>query len=224
MDNLILRDLNYGVYVIGCKDGERNVGCIANSVMQITSNPATIAISINHENYTNECIKRTSKFSISILNEESNSKIISVFGFSSSRNTDKFEYFEHEDLDNLPTIKDSNGYISCEVIGTLEAETHTIFLGKIISCIKTMDKPAMTYKFYHEVLKGNSPKTAPTYLPENEKNNVENNIENNIAQEIKQNRWKCSICGYIYEGTELPLDFKCPLCGAPYEMFVKETE
>ena len=94
MNNLILRDLNYGVYVIGCKDGERNVGCIANSVMQITSDPATIAISINHDNFTNECIKKINKFSISILNEESNSEIIGVFGFSSSRDNDKFKNFD----------------------------------------------------------------------------------------------------------------------------------
>ncbi len=208
MNNLILRDLNYGVYVIGCKDEHRNVGCIANSVMQITSNPATIAISINHENYTNECIKKSNKFSISILNEESNSEIIGVFGFSSSRDTDKFKNFEHEEIDNLPVISDSNGYITCEVVGTLETETHTIFLGKIISCEKTMEKVPMTYKFYHEVLKGNSPKKAPTYIPD-------------IEKEIKGSRWKCTICGYVYEGDELPLDFKCPLCGAPKEVFVK---
>ena len=140
MNNLILRDLNYGVYVIGCKDGERDVGCIANSVMQITSDPATIAISINHENFTNECIKKINKFSISILNEESDSEIIGVFGFSSSRDNDKFKNFDHEEVDNLPIIKDSNGYITCEVIGTLETETHTIFLGKIISCEKQWKK------------------------------------------------------------------------------------
>ncbi len=210
MNNLILRDLNYGVYVIGCKDEERNVGCIANSVMQITSDPATIAISINHENFTNECIKKINKFSISILNEESDSEIIGVFGFSSSRDNDKFKNFDHEEVDNLPIIKDSNGYITCEVIGSLETETHTIFLGKIISSEKTMEKVAMSYKFYHEVLKGKSPKKAPTYFPD-------------IETEIKNNRWKCTICGYVYEGDELPLDFKCPLCGAPREVFVKVT-
>ena len=74
MNNKILQDLNYGVYVVSSKDETKNVGCIANSVMQITSNPATIAISINHENYTNECIKKYNKFSISVLNEETTLK------------------------------------------------------------------------------------------------------------------------------------------------------
>ena len=72
MNNKILRDLSYGVYVVGSLDGDRKVGCIANSVMQITSNPASIAISINHDNYTNKCIKECNMFSVSILNEESN--------------------------------------------------------------------------------------------------------------------------------------------------------
>ena len=208
MNNKILQDLNYGVYVIGCKDEKRNVGCIANSVMQITSNPATIAISINHENYTNKCIKKNNKFSISVLNNESNPEIIGVFGFSSSKDVDKFKDFEYDEVDNLPVLKDTNGYITCQVIGTLETETHTIFLGKIISCDKTMRKEAMSYKFYHEVLKGKSPQKAPTYLPD-------------IEEEIKGSRWKCSICGYIYDGDELPIDFTCPLCGAPHELFTK---
>ena len=208
MNNKILQDLNYGVYVISSKDETKNVGCIANSVMQITSNPATIAISINHENYTNECIKKYNKFSISILNEENDPEIIGTFGFKSSRDIDKFEKFEHYEIDELPVLKDTNGYITCEVIGTLETTTHTIFLGKIISCDKKIEKEPMSYKFYHKVLKGKSPEKAPTYNPD-------------IQEEIKGNRWKCTICGYIYEGEELPLDYTCPLCGAPREVFVK---
>lgn len=208
MNNKILRDLNYGVYVIGSKDDKRNVGCIANSVMQITSNPATIAISINHDNYTNKCIKSSNKFSISILNEESNPEIIGTFGFSSSRDNDKYEKFDYDEIDNLPILKDTNGYITCEVLKTLETQTHTIFLGKIVSCDKKDEKQPMSYKYYHEVLKGKSPKQAPTYIPD-------------IEQEIKGNRWKCTLCGYIYEGSELPLDFTCPICGQPREVFVK---
>ncbi len=208
MNNKILRDLNYGVYVIGTKDNQRNVGCIANSVMQITSNPATIAISINRENYTNECIKKTNKFSISILNEESNPEIIGTFGFSSSRSTDKYANFSYTEVDNLPVINDANGYITCELVSTLETETHTIFLGKIISSAKTNDKKPMTYQYYHQVLKGQSPKNAPTY-------------QQDIIEEIKGSRWQCQVCGYIYEGEELPADFTCPLCGQPKEVFKK---
>ena len=207
MNNKILRDLSYGVYVVGSLDGERNVGCIANSAMQITSSPATIAISINHDNYTNECIKKCNKFSVSILNEESDPSIIGTFGFKSSKDNNKYDDVKFDMVESLPVIADSNGYAVCEVVSTLETETHTIFVGKIIAMDKTNDKVPMTYKYYHEVLKGNSPKKAPTYVE--------------IEEEIKGNRWKCTMCGYIYEGDELPLDFTCPLCGAPREVFVK---
>ena len=208
MDNKILRDLTYGVYVVGSLDSERYVGCIANSVMQITSNPASIAISINHDNYTNECIKKSNMFSVSILNEDSNPNIIGVFGFSSSRDIDKYSDFDYELADNIPVIKDSNGYIICEVTSVLETETHTIFVGRVVNMNKYNNKNVMTYKYYHEVLKGSSPKKAPTY-------------QENIVEEIKSNRWKCLICGYIYEGDELPIDFTCPICGQSREAFEK---
>ena len=208
MNNKILRDLSYGVYIVGSKDGERNVGCTINTAVQITSTPAIIAISINKENYTNECIKKTNKFSVSILNEKSNPTIIGTFGFSSSRDTDKFKDVSYEEIESIPVLKDSNGYVVCEVISTLETDTHTIFVGKIITMEKYQDETPMTYKYYHEVLKGTSPKKAPTYVED-------------IEKEIKASRWKCTMCGYIYEGEELPLDFTCPICGQPREVFVK---
>ena len=208
MNSKILRDLSYGVYVVGSLDGDRKVGCIANSAMQITSNPSTIAVSINHDNYTNECIKKSNKFSISILNEESNPNIIGTFGFSSSKDVDKYNDFDHEEVEGIPVIKDSNGYIVFEVTNVLETETHTIFVGNVIGMDKYNDKVPMTYKYYHEVLKGSSPKKAPTY-------------QEDVATEIKGNRWKCLMCGYIYEGDELPLDFVCPICGQPREVFEK---
>ena len=207
MNNKILRDLSYGVYAIGSLDGERKVGCIANSVMQITSDPQTIAVSINHENYTNDCIKKCNKFSVSILNEESDSTIIGTFGFQTSKDTDKYKDIAHKEVSGLPVLIDTNGYMICEVVSTLETETHTIFVGKVVEMDKINDKTPMTYKYYHEVLKGKSPKKAPTYI--------------DIEEEIKGNRWKCLMCGYIYEGDELPADFTCPICGAGREVFEK---
>ena len=207
MNNKILRDLSYGVYAVGSLDKDRKVGCIANSAMQITSDPQTIAISINHDNYTNECIKKTGKFSISVLNEESDPTIIGTFGFQTSKDTDKYQKVKYDMAENLPVLTDTNGYMVCEVVSTLETETHTIFVGKVIAMDKIADKTPMTYKYYHEVLKGKSPKKAPTYV--------------DIEEEIKGNRWKCLMCGYIYEGDELPEDFTCPICGQPREMFEK---
>ena len=163
---------------------------------------------IFHKTTSFRIIKKTNKFSVSILNEESNPNIIGTFGFSSSKDIDKYQDFDNEIVDGIPVIKDSNGYIVCEVTSVLETETHTIFVGKVINMNKYDNKNVMTYKYYHEVLKGSSPKKAPTY-------------QENIVEEIKGNRWKCMLCGYIYEGDELPLDFTCPICGQGYEAFEK---
>jgi len=208
MDKKILRDLSYGVYIVGTKGHERNVGCVVNSAMQITSSPATVAISVNHDNYTNQCIKESGKFSLNILNEKTDASLIGTFGFSSSKDTDKFKDVDYEEIEDCPVLKETNGYLVCEVTATLEAETHTIFLGKIIAMEKVMNERPMTYQYYHEVLKGVSPKKAPTY-------------DEDIEAEIKGNRWRCTLCGYIYEGEELPVDFVCPICGQPREVFEK---
>ena len=118
MDNKVLRNLSYGVYVVTTKDNDKNVGCIANSIMQVTSNPSVVAVSINHDNYTNKCIKENNTFAVSILTENSNPKIIGEFGFKSSKDTNKFEGIDYKVEDHIPIINDSCGYFICKVINT----------------------------------------------------------------------------------------------------------
>lgn len=208
MDNSILKDLSYGVYIVGTKDDNKNVGCVINSAVQITSKPATIAVSINHDNYTNKCIKKRNKFSLSILNEKNDASIIGTFGFSSSKDTDKYKDIDYKIVDDCPVLNSANGYVVCDVVATLETDTHTIFLGKVITEERTNDEKPMTYKFYHEVLKGKSPEKAPTYVED-------------LESEITGSRWRCTLCGYIYEGDDLPLDYVCPICRQPREVFEK---
>ena len=105
MNTMIFRDMSYGVYVTTSMDGNRPVGCITNSIMQITSDPATIAVSVNHDNYTNSCIDKTGKFAFSILSEKSDPSIIGTFGFHSCRDTDKFSNVDYEMAAGLPVIK-----------------------------------------------------------------------------------------------------------------------
>ena len=90
MDTNIFRKLSYGVYVISTWDNGRPTGCTANSAMQITSSPATIAVSVNHDNYTNHCISETGKFAVSILSEQTDPSVIGTFGFWSGKDTNKF--------------------------------------------------------------------------------------------------------------------------------------
>ena len=215
MDKKVLRNLSYGVYVVTSKDKDRNIGCVANSIMQVTSNPSVIALSINHDNYTNKIIKETNIFGVSILKETADANIIGTFGFKSSKDTDKFNNIDYKEILGIPVLKDTCGYMICKVIDTMETSTHTIFLGQVIESGDYTNENAMTYKYYHEYLKGSSPKNAPTY---EEKSIISADKDN------KTKKWKCSICGYIYEGDELPDDFVCPICGVGKEKFELITE
>ena len=107
MNKSAFHQLSYGVYVVSTWDKGRATGCTANSAMQITSAPATIAVSINHDNYTNQCIRDTGKFAISILGENSNPGIIGTFGFKSGKDCDKFDQVEYGVKEYLPVVSDA---------------------------------------------------------------------------------------------------------------------
>ncbi len=209
MDREILRDLSYGVYVVTTKKDNKNVGCICNSIMQITSDK--IAISVNHDNYTNSFITKSNKFAVSILSKNADLSIIGMFGYNSSKDIDKFKDIDYEIINDVPIIINSIGYIICDVTDKMETETHTIFLGKISDCKKNNDETPMTYAYYHNELKGKTPKNAPTYM------------EEEITKVQNKNTFVCTVCGYKYETDldELPEDFKCPICGKGKEYFKK---
>ena len=163
MNKKAFHQLSYGVYVVSTWDNGRPTGCTANSAMQITSEPATIAVSINHDNCTNQCIQENGKFAISILGESTDPSVIGTFGFKSGRDHNKFDEVKQELKGYLPVVADACAYIVCEVIDKMETSTHTVFLGKVLDAdIMKQDTP-MTYAYYHNVIKGKSPKNAPTY-------------------------------------------------------------
>lgn len=213
MNKNVFRNFSYGVYVVSTLDGERPTGCVANSIMQITSSPATVAVSMNHNNFTNSCIETSGKFSVSILSESSAPELIGHFGFQSGKNINKFDTIDYDTIDGLPVLKDACGYITCKIIDKMETTTHTVFLGEVIEGDVLSKEPAMTYAYYHNVVKGKSPKNAPTYIEEDPK-------------EETDTKWVCGICGYIYEGEipfeELPESFVCPICKQPKSVFKKQ--
>lgn len=210
MDKKIFRDLSYGMYVITTKKGEENIGLIANTVTQITSENPIISVSINKENYTSECIKQNKKFGISVISEETNPEVISKFGFYSSKDIDKFENFNCEEINEIPIVKENMcGYLICELIETVDCQTHNVFIAKVLDAKKENEYEPMTYSYYHRVIKGKAPKKAPTYIDETETKNEEN-VE----------MYECIVCGYIHKG-DMPEDFKCPVCGVDKTMFKK---
>lgn len=166
MNNNVFKNLSYGVYIVSCKNDNKYTGCTVNSIMQITSTPPTIALSVNHENYTNSCLEKNKKFAVSILSEESNPLSIGTFGFRSGRDFNKFEAIPYIIIDELPIIKDACAYLICEIIDKIETTTHSVFIAKVLNGDILNNKIPMTYSYYHNVIKGKSPRTAPTYIPE----------------------------------------------------------
>ena len=239
MDNAIFRKMSYGVYLLTTMDGERPTGCTVNSVMQITSEPATVAVSVNHNNFTNECIDRSGLFAFHILSEQSDPALIGTFGFQSGRDADKFEGLSWEKKEGVPVLTGGvNGYVVCRVVNRMETSTHTVFLGEVIDgAVLDASAPQMTYAYYHQVIRGTSPKNAPTYLPEeSEKKTAEKKAAEKEASEEKPAKelsaeqeaaekkvvYVCQVCGYVYEGDPLPEGFICPICKQGADKFKRE--
>ncbi len=199
----VLKNMSYGMYIVGACD-EKKVGCVVNTVVQITNNPITLMVSLNRNNETTKTILKTKKFSISILDENVSPEIIGTFGYQTSREVDKFQSVICHEVDGLPVLDNSCGYITCEVIDMLETSTHIVFLGQVKSMDGYKEETPMTYRYYQEVLKGKSPKNAPTYIEETT---------------TKRTVWKCKVCGYEVEMDTLPQDYRCPICGRPISDF-----
>ncbi len=229
MNKAAFRQISYGLYIVTAGEAGKFNGQIANAVFQVTSEPPTIAISINKQNYTHDLIKQSRKFAMSILTEAAPMTFIGTFGFKCGRDIDKLQNVRTKlGTTGVPIVLDySCAYLEAEIISELECGTHTIFVGKIVDAdILNQDEP-MTYAYYHKVKGGKSPKNAPTYLKE----------EPAAAKAAPSEKYVCKVCGYVYDeakgdpdnkiaaGTkfaDLPDDWTCPVCGAPKSDFEKE--
>ncbi|SEW22914.1 flavin reductase [[Clostridium] fimetarium] len=233
-------NLSYGVYIIATWDGDRPTGCIANSVMQITAYPAAFAISISHDNYTNQCIEKSGGFVISVLGEKAEPSMIGTFGFQTGKDVNKFDSVDYDVRGDMPIVKASCAYIICKVISKMETDTHTVFIGQAVDADNLIEDEVMTYAYYHKVIKGKSPKNAPTYRADAKaaeaeiKENVvkedvvkEDVVKDAIIEAAKVEKYVCSICGYEYTGDvpfeELPADYTCPICRQPKTVFNKQS-
>ena len=168
MNSKALHKVGYGVYIVSSKTNKKFNGQIANTVFQISSEPPTIAISINKQNLTHEFIMESKVFTVSILSQETPMKFIGLFGFKSGRGLDKFKETNHKiGITGAPVVLDNAiAYLEAEVINSIDVETHTVFFGKVVDADILDDKEPMTYAYYHNIKGGKSPKTAPTYIKE----------------------------------------------------------
>jgi len=233
MNTSAFRKISYGLYVVTSGKERRFNGQIANTVFQVTSEPPTLAVSINKLNFTHEHIRESRRFAVSILGETTPMTMIGQFGFKCGRDINKFEGIGvRTGKTGVPVVVDhAVAFVETEVVGELDCGTHTIFLGQVVECdILDAEAEPMTYAYYHKVKGGKAPKNAPTYLKE-ESAQPE-------ALAAKAARYTCTICGYVYDPREgdpegniepgtrfedLPAGWVCPVCGAEKDKFVKEA-
>jgi flavin reductase (DIM6/NTAB) family NADH-FMN oxidoreductase RutF len=168
MDLNALHKIVYGMYVIGSHRGTKLNGQIANTVFQVTSEPPTVAVSINKTNLTNEFIRASRVFSASVLCQAAPLRFIGDFGFRSGRDVDKTKGVNYKiGKTGAPVFLDNaTAYLEAEVLQEVDAGTHTIFIGKVVAAEVLSDDPCLTYEYYHEQKRGTTPKTAPSYIAE----------------------------------------------------------
>lgn len=202
MNEKALFQLTYGLYVLtAAKDGRQN-GCIINTAGQVTNTPNRIQIAVNKANYTHDMIKETGVFNVSMISQKASFELFKRFGFQSGKDVDKFAGFEGYAVgeNGVNYITDGcNGYISVKVEQTLDLGTHTLFIGLVTDMDVLNDVPSTTYGYYQDNIK---PKPQ---APKGEGKPV----------------WICKVCGYVYEGENLPADYICPLCKHPASDFEK---
>ena len=189
VDPTALFNIGYGLYVVTSRDGERDNGCIVNAVTQVTNTPNRVAVTVNKLNHSCGVIAKTGLLNISTLSQDAPFKIFQHFGFQSGRDVDKFAGFTHVQRSSNGLLfldKYSNSYISCKVIQQLDLGTHIMFLCDVTQCVNLSDKETMTYTYYQKNVKPKPDTGKKGYV--------------------------CKVCGYVYEGDELPEDYICPLC------------
>lgn len=205
MNKKAMYRLSYGLFILTSCSGSRDSGCIINTAGQVTSDPNRISITVNKANFTHDLVKESGKFNISILSESADFNLFRHFGFQSGRTTDKFAGFtdvERSANGLLYITAGTNAYISASVWQSIDLGTHTMFIASVDDMEVLSDVPSATYAYYQASIK---PK--PAALPVSGKT-----------------VWRCTVCGYIYEGEELPADFICPLCKHPASDFEKITQ
>jgi len=224
MNPKALYKISYGLYVVTSKkDGKFN-GQIANTVIQVTSDPQMISVCLNKQNLTHEFVQASKVLAVSILSQETPMEFIGRFGFKSGRDVDKFKDLQPVlGVTGAPIVLDNAlAYLEAQVVDSISVVTHTLFIGKLANAevVKEEGEP-LTYAYYQLVKRGKSPKTAPTYQKPEPK---------------AGQKWRCTVCGYIYDpavgdpdggikpGTafeDIPAGWVCPVCGAAKDQFVK---
>lgn len=195
VDTNALFKIGYGLYVITSKEEDKHNGLIVNTVMQVTNTPNRVAVAVNKTNYSHDIIKNSGIMNVNVLNTKAPFSVFERFGFKSGRDTDKFENLSFDTSSNgLAVLKDNvNAFLSLKVENYIDVDTHGMFICTLDEAQILNNIETMTYDYY------------------------QNNVK--PKKQAKKKGYICKICGYVYEGEELPSDFICPLCKHPASDF-----
>ncbi len=225
----------YGLYVVSSTADGRLNGYVANTVFQVTSKPARLAVACNKDNFTCDLIARSLVFAVSVLHQEAKSDLIGNFGYKSGRALDKFASVRHRTgRTGAPILlEDSLAWFECRVVQTVDVGTHRLYVGEVVDGdVIDANPPPLTYAYYRDVKKGRSPKNAPTYQAPPEGAAAG-------SAPSSPGKYVCSVCGEVYDpavgdpaagipaGTrfeDLPDNWVCPVCGAAKSNFVRQPQ
>ena len=197
MDMKAMYNLTYGLFILTAKEGDKDNGCIVNTVSQVTVEPNRIVAAVNKQNYTHDMIVRTGVFNVSILTEKSKFDTYKHWGFQSGANVDKTEGISFKRAENgvIYIAEETNAFLSAKVVSMTDLGTHTLFLADVTDGEVLSEDSSVTYSYY------------------------QSNIKTVPEAANKKKGFICTVCGYIYEGDVLPGDFICPLCKHPASDF-----
>lgn len=202
MDRKALQKISYGLYLLTARDGEKDNGCIVNTVIQATHAPNRISVAVNKNSLTHELIAGTGLFTASVLSADAPYELFQSFGMRSGRDADKFAGFSDavRDENGLYRLtKYASAFLSGKVVQAVDVGGHTLFVADLTGAETLSQEPSLTYADYFARVK---PQAGP-------------------AKQEGKTAWRCKICGYVYEGETLPEDYVCPLCKHGAEDFEK---
>jgi rubredoxin/flavin reductase (DIM6/NTAB) family NADH-FMN oxidoreductase RutF len=225
MNTKALYTISYGLYIVSSRKGEKLNGQIANTVIQVCSEPVKVSVTLNKGNLTHDYIREIKMFTVSVLAKETPLSFIGTFGFKSGRDIDKFNGVNYRlSSSKLPIVMDNAlAYIEVKVLYEADLGTHTMFIGEVTDADIIKEGEPLTYAYYQQVKRGTTPKSAPSYIEKKE-------------GDQQMTKYKCTLCGYIYDpakgdpdggikpGTpfeSIPDNWVCPICGASKSEFKK---
>ena len=238
--------LTYGLYLLTSRDGDRLNGHVSNTVFQVTAEPSRVVVASHLNNLTTEFIRKSGVFAVSVISQHVGLDFLGPWGFKSGKDIDKFEKINFFTRKTGAPIVCNNciAWLECEVESAVEVGTHVLFVGRVVDGDVLDDVQApLTYAHYRENIKGVSPENAPTYIKPKAENVDDVNVQPvDVKSQNKKKtgkRFRCTVCGYIYDPAEgdppagippgtawedVPENWTCPICGVTKEDFVEMDE